>query len=359
MFYAVQQVSDHPCFKMQELIYSVFYSAVQGRPFGKDVFPDRFTKTAQSWRYFEGIKNRFAPLYADLLALGVDERKRIYSQLIDNNMIELFCADRGLTPDNDINYDSGIGEQIKKILSDCYDKLDLSHFRRPGCKVKPRYRYYQDYISLNKSVCPFCGINLYKNPLNPRREDFDHYLLKSKYPLSAANMDNLIPMCTECNQDFKKQKDILYDGTKRVVAFYPFTKFSGVNIQVSSTVQANKPFTRYWQVELTAIDPVEADKVDNWDRVFLIKHRLVKEIKVYFEEWMTQELKEKNTRFVDIVDFRTFMGLRSQKWSETSNRRMEPKALLKMAFFKYIETGVDEIFIESYMRMHNENLLKR
>lgn len=52
------------------------------------------------------------------------------------------------------------------------------------------------------------------------------------------------------------------------------------------------------------------------------------------------------------------MEQRSQKWPSISDRRMEPKASLKMAFFKYIETSVDEMFIESYIRMHNENLLR-
>jgi len=354
MFYAVQQVSDHPCFEMQELIYSVFYSAVQGEAFGKDVFPERFTTSNKAWGCLHGIRKSFEPLYNNLLGLGEDERKRIYSQLIDNSMVEQFCEDTNLVPDNYINYEKDIGHQIKELISGLYDKLDLSHFRRPDCKVKPRHQYYREYIKLNKSVCPFCTINSYKNPRSPSREDFDHYLLKSKYPLSAANMDNLIPMCRECNQDFKKGKDILYDGSNRVDAFYPYTALSGVNIQVSSTVEQDLPFARHWQVELIAKDPVEAGKVDNWNRIFSIKNRLVNEIEHYFSGWMTEELEEVNVSFSNVAAFRAFMGKRAQKWLNTSNRRNEPKALLKMAFFKYVETNVDSMFIESYIRLHNE-----
>ena len=355
MFYSLQQVSDHPCFAMQELIYSVFYNAIQDEPFGKNVFPYQFTKTKSLWGYLRSIKDEFEKLYAVLLALDVSERKRIYSQLCDNNMIEIYCENKSIQPDNHLDFDKGIGKQIKDIVALCYKKLDLSHFRRPGCKIKPTHRYYRDYIKLNKSVCPFCSIESYKNPRSPRREDFDHYLCKSKYPLAAANMHNLVPMCNVCNQDYKKSEDMLYDNGKRVEAFYPFSGYSGVVVEIYSKLDPKPPYGRTWFVNLVVNNPYENKKVKNWNRIFSIKSRLVNEINEFYEEWMELALDEcTGKRFNSVNSFRIFMRKRSIIENKRSNRRNEPKALLKSAFFKFVEKKADDKFIESYIQMHNE-----
>ena len=292
MFYSVKKIESHPCFEMQDLIYSVFYSAANNVPFGKEVFPKRFTSPNRAWGYLKGVRDDFEELYKLLLQKNVTERKRIYSQLADNNMVELLCEDLAIDPDGYIDWDSEIGKSIKEVIASCYGKLNLSHFKVAGCKLLPTQRYYRDYISLNKSVCPFCSINTYKNPLNPRREDFDHYLPKSVYPMAAANMNNLVPMCAECNQDFKKSQDLLYQASNRVVAFYPFSSLAGVSITVKSTIDSKPPYIRKWSVDLVPNDAEESPKIVNWQRVFSIKLRLVNELTQYYEEWMQQALDE-------------------------------------------------------------------
>lgn len=357
MFYSVEKISDHPCFAMQELIYSVFYNAALGEPFGKKVFPDEFSTTNRLWGYLRSLKDEFESLYEKLLKLNELDRKRIYSQLCDNNMVELLCEDITVVPDTYLDWKSGIGKDIKEVIALCYKKLDLSHFKRTGCELKPTHRFYRDYIKVNKSVCPFCAINSYKNPLSPRREDFDHYLCKSKYPLAAANMDNLIPMCSECNQDYKKNIDVLYEEDNRVVAFYPFSQLAGISIRITSTLDLVSPFYRRWSVELVANDASDAQKVANWNRVFSIEARLINEISEYYDEWMKQALGErKGRKFTTVATFRAHMKNRSKVEAKNSDRRNEPKALLKSVFYEYVQKDADDIFIESYIRMFNESV---
>lgn len=357
MFYSIEKISDHPCFTMQELIYSVFDNAVLGTEFGKEVFPAKFSATNRLWGYLRTLKDEFEKLYIKLLELDEVERKRICSQLCDNNMVELFCEDAAIIPDIHLDFEEGIGKDIKDIILLCYERLDLSHFKRPGCSLKPTHRFYRDYIKVNKTVCPFCAINSYKNPLNPRREDFDHYLCKSKYPLAAANMDNLIPMCTECNQDYKKNIDVLNENNNRVVAFYPFSQLAGVTIKIFSLLDREPPYYRRWSVKLAPKNNSDIQKVANWNRVFSIEQRMVNEIIEYYEEWIQQALDERNgKKFTTIGTFRTHMNKRSKVEIEKSERRNEPKALLKSVFYEYMQKDADDIFLDSYIKIYNESI---
>src|SRR6185369_7382359 len=92
----------------------------------------------------------------------------------------------------------------------------------------PTKELYTEFIQKNKYVCPFCGLERYKNVLGAKREDFDHYMHKSGYPLAAANLRNLVPACGICNQDYKGSKNILADGA----AFYPYAEIPEVRIGV-------------------------------------------------------------------------------------------------------------------------------
>ena len=354
MFYAVQKVESHPCFDMQELVYSVFYFSIQGIQFGKDVFPNRFTGTNRAWVNLKGIRNSFEALYELLLTKSIDRRKGIYSQLVDNNMIELLCENPNINPENYLELDSDIGMRIKEVIESCYKKLDLSHFRVTDCKLKPTHRYYREYIAINNSVCPFCSINTYKNPLNPRREDFDHYLPKALYPLAAANMYNLVPMCNECNQDFKSVQDPIYDGSHRVTAFYPFSTVAGVTVEVESSVELVSPFERKWLVKLVPNDVEETEKVFNWNRVFSIESRLVNELTQRHDEWVRQVLDPKAGEVIETVnEFRAYMMEQAEIEKMRADRRNEPNAILKASFYGYMYESADDHFIKSYMQEHN------
>jgi len=62
--------------------------------------------------------------------------------------------------------------------------------------------------ALGINVCPYCGINYFSivskaNSGIVSEATFDHYLPKSKYPMLALNLYNLIPSCKNCNSTFK------------------------------------------------------------------------------------------------------------------------------------------------------------
>ncbi|MFH0783027.1 MAG: hypothetical protein V2B20_13910 [Pseudomonadota bacterium] len=69
-----------------------------------------------------------------------------------------------------------------------------------------------------------------KGILHSKREAYDHYLPKGKYPFNSINFRNLAPACHECNSSYKLNKDPLYNGKDPLLAassgrrksFYPY-----------------------------------------------------------------------------------------------------------------------------------------
>ena len=83
---------------------------------------------------------------------------------------------------------------LSKILSETYDKLN-----------KPRFedyiRAYFKYTQKELQRCPACGQLLETKPKTNGllNVGLDHILPKSKYPQFALSIENLIPICYECN----------------------------------------------------------------------------------------------------------------------------------------------------------------
>ena len=63
----------------------------------------------------------------------------------------------------------------------------------------------------NVRSCPYCNRSftmlVYHKNSYVMRADFDHFLAKSKYPLFALSLYNLIPSCLNCNRTIKRSKE--------------------------------------------------------------------------------------------------------------------------------------------------------
>jgi hypothetical protein len=237
-----------------------------------------------------------------------------------------------------------------------YASLDLTAFKRNGQTGKPTKVLYEEFIKKNHYVCPFCGLGKFKNRKGARREDFDHYLYKADYPLAAANMDNLVPTCGTCNQDYKKAQDILADGT----AFYPYGPIPKVKIEVNCTSYPTVDDfadTGTWSVnlELVPADPAAAPKMQAWDRVYSIKRRLADEIAENGEDWM-QETADHVTQEVDRQGFKALINSAKTKAEKRSQRRTEPSQIVRAAFYDFILNRAKPTFVESFRRLLNASL---
>ena len=353
MFYGLNNVTEHPSFKLQEIVNAMLWAAVNGEVFSDKIFPAWFKVT---YNRATTLQSDLKSVYTKLLKINTPRRKKLYSQFVNNNAIDLICGDDSVFIESSINWKKQPEKSLDLLMIDLYSRLDLATFKIKGCKKKPLQRYYSDFIKVNHYVCPFCFINNYKNRLSPRREDLDHYFCKSSYPLAAANMDNLVPMCSECNQTYKKEKLIPEDAKSRVKAFYPYSSIPDMELRITcirypSTTNVNDKGE--WNAELICSDPAQQCKVDTWNRVFDIKQRISIEIEEFHGEWIYGKLEdEMPAPFPDLPAFRTYLLTVSDQQTRAATRRNEPKTLIKAALYKYLSEFGNDIFLKSIMRQH-------
>lgn len=348
MLYGLKAIDDHPCFKMQSLLNNLFFDYVFDLDFKDDVFPDNFTKEYIGW-HGKKFKESLEEIRLKL-PKQKGKKKQLYSQFINNNSIEALCQDSSFIPEDTFDWSKGFGKILNDFMLNSYpSRLDLAPFKRENCKEKPTHRFYRDFIDKNGVICPFCGLNSYRNKFGNRREDLDHYLYKGKYPLAAVNMWNLIPTCSECNQDYKKTEDVLFDGTARTKAYYPYEKVNGVNIDITVNVAVSNKSPNYWKVSILPNSVSEVEQVKNWDRVYDIRSRYKNELALNHDTWMVDALLERDCSFKCITDFKEYMLSRAKKEKVRFKQNLEPKAFLKQAFFIFVAYKADYAFLGKYM----------
>ncbi|MBW2940513.1 hypothetical protein [Zhongshania aquimaris] len=171
----------------------------------------------------------------------------------------------------------GVQEKVKKLFIFCFEKLT-------DFKVRER-QYHIVFNGLDEKTCPFCGIERVMNP-EETAQDQDHYLAKSIYPFSAANMRNLVPMCRCCNRDYKKAKDVLRceQGNRRR-AFDPYACESPPVVSLLNSwldTDSNSPLPE-WQVDFIP----NSEEAETWDNVFDIRTRYKRDVlDQNFSRWL-------------------------------------------------------------------------
>lgn len=204
--------------------------------------------------------------------------------------------------------------------------------------VKDHYRNL--YKLLPSKTCPFCGIERL-NPPSLRKQDYDHILIQSKYIYTSVNMNNLVPMGTECNRNFKGSKDVIYGGTKRVVYYSPFIVHYPITISLSGSIPPQD-----FDQDGNWIVKIHPDNIHTkrWDAVFKIKKRYSEQmLNGCYKEWMNDykiyvkkqglptNSVEARSLFKDLADM-----LLQNPLSEPS--------LVKGAFYQFLSTYTHRSF---------------
>jgi len=144
--------------------------------------------------------------------------------------------------------------------------------------------YKTIYDNLKSKTCPFCGTEPF-DPPSLASEDEDHYLARSIYPLAAANLSNLVPMGSKCNQRYKGKIDILHVGGNRRKALNPYGVVAADISLVNSQPMAGINGKPNWKIDLVP----DAEEIYTWESVFLIRKRLAESIfEPYFDTWISE-----------------------------------------------------------------------
>lgn len=207
-----------------------------------------------------GLRNRLKKFQDAFIALSAEQQTNLMLLADQQNRIsdllscDCDCRTIETQPDN-------IKNAVAELFDYCFGLL---------IELGMRDKHYESVLnSAPRPICPFCGREEFEG-IGLAREDYDHYLPRSKYPFSAINFYNLVPMGNKCNRSYKGQKNLLLneDGERRR-SFNPygndFVKISLRNsrLPLSSNEDSN------WVIDFFP----PSEEAETWDDVFLIRTR--------------------------------------------------------------------------------------
>jgi hypothetical protein len=316
----------HQLEKMQSFIDFIFYEVWCKASIGLVFHPDLFIgnpelkeiiaefgyspKAAERGKTFYYDVKTIYGLFAPLLPKDIDQFKQWYR---DNNDVERVCAnDPAVNParyiDILVKYPV-LGKWLASFFRGLYDNslLGLSAIKQKIGDIKDHNKQFFEKNKAGK--CPFCGISDLKGIYHTRREAYDHYLPKYRYPFNSINFQNLAPACHECNSTYKLSKDPTHNVAGRRKAFHPYAAKSN-DIQIKVTLQ-HSDIDKLLPADITMqFGPAAlAEELETWRDVYGIEERY--KAKLCGENdgkyWLTQvldECKAYQKQPIDILNMR-------------------------------------------------------
>ena len=221
-------------------------------------------------------------IYNELRTWPQGDRTDFCNKIRMSNDIEKIC-NREIAPTLLKNIPDKLKAIIKKLFYDLYVQV-LS-----GDNVKNEYgslqQHFEEFKSPNKIFkCPTCGLMPSKSKTE-RKDDYDHYLAKDKFPFSSINFRNLVPICTDCNSsNVKGNRDVLKINGKRKI-FYPFDEtHTGIKVECRLNNDNVKEDDLDFSFEYTTDDNRD-EEIESWKVVFKIDDRYKKRSKGKAQSW--------------------------------------------------------------------------
>lgn len=283
MFVPYKPIPNHPInflYKQLNKFYlNVFYKYKMKKHFSaRLLIPDDFLDI---YNHHKVVREPLRNFYFTYHTLSKIKQKIIKQAFRNNRSIKLICSGK-IKP---YEYDD-LPKEITSILKPFDVQLWDYIIKRDrvelfGGSVKDYYTSLRD-ANNNIKACPFCKIeNLLSgydsDGEDGKREAFDHYLNKAKYPFISVNFLNLFPTCHQCNSTYKDSISVIYNDIsfpkKRKVAFYPFDKkLSEIKLKLElenlNTYKVNISSKMGY-----------VNEIQSWDNIYQIQKRYTNSIK--------------------------------------------------------------------------------
>jgi hypothetical protein len=353
----------HEMEKIQELLNFIFKDVWCTAPIGVSFSPDLFDSNdtyKELMSYFGFSKQgpeRGKQFYKDVKAiyksfgsLNPDNIKQLKSWYAANNSIEKICCN----PEGQdiVLYNTlmsiypKLGVQLATFYRSLYDNsfLDLAKIKELFKGMKLHNIAFFTENSVGK--CPFCGINDLRGIHHTRREAYDHYLPKYRYPFNSLNFKNLAPACHECNSAYKLSKDPVLkrifkkEEPKKRKSFYPYSKIpSKIDISIilnSTNVDNLHPN----DIAITFGPEHLVEEIETWKDVYGIDERY--KAKCCSETdgiaWINRVVDERNNYKLSIED------MLQAEISTANNQPYSDSNFLKKAFLNGCnEAGIFDV----------------
>lgn len=286
----------HTMEKMQEFIEYIFFEvwckAPAGQPFGFDLFntkPD-LKAVMEAFFYSDAKGADFFYVHVEMIyglfkALLPTQINQLQNWFMGNNDIPGLCRNEptvAIARYSDLEaFHPPIAKALAVFFKGLYSK-DLLNLAALKSVIGKMDDHHTKFTEVNRQgKCPFCGINDLKGIYHSKREAYDHYLPKGKYPFNSINFHNLAPACHECNSTYKLAKDPLYDAKDPLLAgtggrrksFYPYQT---IPYAIELDITLDSPdWTNITpgDVSLTTGPAALKEEIDTWMDVYGIEER--------------------------------------------------------------------------------------
>lgn len=270
--------------KLHELILS-FFDRIENET---GVFDDSFFSADLLYlanRHPKILKTPCIDIYNTIRTWNQKDRSNLCMQIKNSNNIESICEGT-VMPKKISRTVTGLLKIIRDLFLNLYKQvLDGDAFNE---KFTTTLRtHFDSFSKLNSEItlCPICGIGELKKHQDVTRDQYDHYLPQSIYPLSSINFKNLVPTCKECNSlDVKAEKDIVALASNKKL-FFPYDS-THKGITVNFIVAKDNPNIDEIKWEVACVNPDnKIDEVISWKRIYDIDNRYQGFVTARIEKW--------------------------------------------------------------------------
>ncbi|MDH5033774.1 hypothetical protein [Chryseobacterium cucumeris] len=291
---------DHKIFKAQDiviyLVEEIFCKADQQRCFTK-IKKHKTLKSLYENPLSNWFKLNVEKIYIECRRLDNSDKNTLKRVFHNHNDIESLCEKpTTLIPLSQINLT--VRDLIADFFREFYNKF--LEWKIIKDEFGTKKEYYDDLLWENEHItaCPCCGYGILKTVYEKGHSPYDHYLPKKHYPLSSINFNNLFPLCSECNSDYKGEKPIL-NYKKKV--FYPFgTALPQIDFEIkvdpSSLVKFINKKERINNKDLKIkilCDSKYNEEIESWDTIFKVEERFFGQVATNGKAWL-DDVREKH-----------------------------------------------------------------
>ena len=151
-----------------------------------------------------------------LKSSDIDEIFDCCNSFVEEPMISVINKNKSIILNESKEYEKYVPELISKYpLTSFSDKHEIDEIiklytQKFSPKDSSGRKYYDIILSNAAMYCPICGMGT--------ANTLDHFIPKSLYPQLCITPDNLIPLCSNCNE----KKRSIYSNKYLDIPFHPY-----------------------------------------------------------------------------------------------------------------------------------------
>jgi 5-methylcytosine-specific restriction endonuclease McrA len=295
------------------------------------------------------LKDAFKLFFNSYKVLDENLKREFDSIIIDSLGIETYFED--ISKNCEIFNNDNI---VRIINNDSFKQLLLMLYKKLSTwniwEIDKHYLLIYNEMPSHKS-CPFCGINQMSRTYKP---DYDHIAYKAKYPIFAINLKNLVPMCSECNQKNKKQKDVFYKDNLRRPFAYPYSSSIDLELDFSNSIIPDTDITNQsgkWKVKFLPNN----NHVKTWNDVFEIEKRYIADnVSPKFDKWtygyFIDDVVNLEKKINDFSDLKKELKNYSIRFL---NKKLEDSNIIWGYLFLYLAECNNDVFYKTLLNEYN------